>query len=159
MPRDRHRSRVSTASPLLKTTDPKPFANRKVGWVLTLIRWSSAVVFIVFGLGKFSEHASETASFSGYGLPEAAVFVDTIGILELVAGLLLLIGLGSRAAAALLAADMVGAVILSGILHGETISLTLAPALLLAMLVLVVLGPGRASLDGLAAAKRNTGHE
>ena len=155
MPRDRHRSRVSTASLLLKITDPGPFASRKAGWVLTLIRWSSAVVFIVFGLGKFVDHASETASFNGYGLPEPAAFVDLIGILELVAGLLLLIGLGSRAAAALLACDMVGAVVLSGILHGETISLTLAPALLLAMLMLVVLGPGRASLDGLAAAKRN----
>lgn len=154
MPRDRHTGRVSPASALLKITDPGSFASRDVGWILTLIRWPSAVVFIVFGLGKFIDHSSETASFSGYGLPEPALFVDMIGILELVAGLLLLIGLGSRAAAALLAADMVGAVILSGILHGETISLTLAPALLVAMLVLVALGPGRASLDGLAAAKR-----
>ena len=140
---------------LFRLTDPGPFAKRNVGWLVTLIRWSSAVVFIVFGLGKFIDHGSETASFSGYGLPEPAAFVDLIGILELVGGVLLLLGLGTRAAAALLAADMVGAVILSGVVHGEAISLTLAPALLLSTLMLVVVGPGRASLDALAAAKRD----
>jgi putative oxidoreductase len=141
-------------SPLLKLTDPGPFADREAGWTLTLIRASSASVFIVFGVGKFVDHGSETASFRGYGLPQPAAFVDMIGILELLAGLLLLIGLGTRGAAALLAADMVGAVILSGVVHGETISLTLAPALLAAMLIVATLGPGRASLDALWAARR-----
>jgi len=74
-------------------------------------------------------------------------FADLIGILELVGGGMLLIGLGTRIAAALLATDMVGAVVVSGILRGETVSLTLAPVLLIAMLGLVALGPGRASLD------------
>ena len=70
---------------------------------------------------------------------------------------MLLIGLGTRVAAALLATDMVGAVFVSGILRGETVSLTLAPVLLIAMLGLVALGPGRASLDASLIGKSTTG--
>jgi putative oxidoreductase len=75
------------------------------------------------------------------------VFTDVIGVLELVGGVLLAVGLATRAVAALLAGDMVGAIVVSGLLRGETVSLTVAPALLVAMVVLVVLGPGRLSLD------------
>jgi uncharacterized membrane protein YphA (DoxX/SURF4 family) len=42
---------------------------------------------------------------------------------------------------------MIGAIVVSGVLRGEAVSLTLAPALLVAMVVLAVLGPGRLSLD------------
>jgi len=128
-------------------TRPGALASRRTGWGLTLTRWASAIVFISFGLGKFINHGSETASFRGYGLPVPGAFADLIGILELVGGGMLLIGLGTRIAAALLATDMVGAVVVSGILRGETVSLTLAPVLLIAMLGLVALGPGGASLD------------
>lgn len=84
-------------------------------------------------------------------------FADLIGILELVGGLMLLVGLGTRLAAALLATDMVGAVVVSGILHGEVISLTLAPVLLITVLGLVALGPGRVSLDASLAARSTIG--
>lgn len=137
--------------------DPGPLASRPAGWVLTLTRWSSAVAFISFGLGKFINHGSEAASFRGYGLPAPRAFTELIGIVELLGGLLLLGGLATRFAALLLAADMVGAIAVSGILHGETISLTLAPALLIAMLVLVAVGPGRASLDASRARRRSLG--
>jgi len=123
-----------------------PRAGPAAGWSLTLARCASAIVFIAFGAGKFVDHASERASFEGYGLPFASVFVDTIGVVELAGGLLLLAGVQTRLTAAALAGDMVGAVIVSGLLHGERISLTLAPALLACMLVLIRLGPGRMTL-------------
>jgi hypothetical protein len=47
-----------------------------------------------------------------------------------------------------LAGNMVGAIIVSGIAKGELISLTLAPAELVAMLVLLRYGPGAKSLSG-----------
>ncbi len=43
---------------------------------------------------------------------------------------------------------MIGAIVVSGLARGETVSLTLAPALLVATLALALGGPGRLSLDG-----------
>jgi putative oxidoreductase len=128
-------------------SSPGAFSERGAGWGLTLTRWISGAIFVAFGLGKFVNHASEASSFMTYGLPYPGAFADAIGVLELVGGVLLVLGFATRAVAALLAGDMVGAIIVSGLMRDETVSLTLAPALLVAMLVLVALGPGRLSVD------------
>jgi putative oxidoreductase len=114
--------------------------------VLLILRLLSGGIFIVFGIGKFVNHASELASFKTYGLPAPEVFVVTVGLIELVGGLLVVTGVLTRAAALVLAGDMIGAIVVSGIAKGELISLTLAPAELVAMLVLLWTGPGRRSL-------------
>lgn len=113
---------------------------------LLILRVVSGGVFVVFGVGKFVNHTSELASFKTYGLPAPDVFVLVIGAIEVIGGLLLIVGMLTRPAAAVLAGDMVGAIIVSGIARGEAISLTLAPAELVAMLVLLWTGPGAASL-------------
>ena len=115
--------------------------------VLLLLRLLSGGVFVVFGIGKFVNHASELASFKTYGLPAAEAFVVVIGLIELVGGLLLMTGVLTRPAALVLAGDMIGAIVVSGLAKGELISLTLAPAELVAMLVLVWMGPGRHVID------------
>jgi putative oxidoreductase len=104
-------------------------------------------IFVAFGAGKFLNHRSELASFQAYGLPSPGLFVSAIGLLELVGGMALMLGLGTRLAAVVLAGDMVGAIIVSGLARGEIVSLTLAPAQLLAMLFLVRVGGGRQALD------------
>ena len=104
-------------------------------------------VFVVFGLGKFVNHASEVDSFRDYGLPAPAAFVVVIGVIEIVGGLLLILGLATRPAALVLAADMVGAIVVSGLALGEPISLTLAPAELVLCLFLFWKGPGAYALD------------
>ena len=91
----------------------------------------------MFGAGKFVNHGSELASFRQYTLPAPEVFVYVIGVLELLGGLLLASGRLVKLAALALAADMVGAIAVSGIGRGEDISLTLAPALLAAMILLI----------------------
>ena len=96
--------------------------------VLLLLRLLSGGVFVVFGIGKFVNHASELASFKTYGLPAAEAFVVVIGLIELVGGLLLMTGVLTRPAALVLAGDMIGAIVVSGLAKGELISLTLAPA-------------------------------
>ena len=101
------------------------------------IRWSAAAVFVAFGAGKFVNHASEFASFRHYALPAPEVFVYVIGALEIVGGLLLAFGRLVPIVAVALAGDMIGAIIVSGIGRGEDISLTLAPALLAAMIFLI----------------------
>ncbi len=114
--------------------------------VLLALRLLSGSVFVVFGVGKFVNHASELASFKTYGLPAPEVFVAAIGVIELVGGALLIAGLLTRPAALVLAGDMVGAVLVSGIARGELISLTLAPAELVVMLVLLRSGSGSLAL-------------
>ena len=114
--------------------------------VLLVLRLLSGGVFVVFGIGKFVSHASELASFKSYGLPAPEAFVIVIGLIEVAGGLLLIIGVLTRPAALVLAGDMIGAIVVSGIAKGEIISLTLAPAVLGAMLVLLWTGPGATSL-------------
>ena len=111
------------------------------------VRWAAAAVFLTFGAGKFANHASELASFRHYAVPAPSVLVYAIGVLEIVGGLLLAGGLLVRPAALALAADMVGAIVISGIARGENVSLTLAPALLVAMVFLIWAGAGSWSID------------
>ena len=103
-----------------------------------LVRLAAGAVFVVFGAGKFVNHSSEVDSFDKYGLPAPDAFVYVIGVVEVVGGLLLIGGFAVTLAALVLAGDMVGAIVASGIRHGELISLTLAPALLAAMVYLLV---------------------
>lgn len=110
---------------------------RGSGRSVVALRWASAIVFVVFGAGKFVNHAAELSSFRQYGLPFAEGFVFLIGGVEILGGALLLVRRLARPAACLLAIDMMGAIIVSGIAHGEAISLTLAPALLAAMIVVM----------------------
>jgi putative oxidoreductase len=122
--------------------------------VVALLRVTGAVVFVLFGIAKFTAHGDEVASFQKYGLPSPDAFVYAIGVLELVGGLLLLAGLLTRPVALALAGDMVGAIVVSGIGQNEVVSLTVAPAELVAMLVLLRAGPGAAAVDPWLAARR-----
>jgi putative oxidoreductase len=106
--------------------------------LLGALRVSSGVVFVVFGAGKFVNHSSELASFRSYALPAPEVSVIVIGVIELLGGALLIANRFVKPAALVLAADMVGAIVVSGIARGEPVSLTLAPALLLVMVGLLV---------------------
>jgi uncharacterized membrane protein YphA (DoxX/SURF4 family) len=114
--------------------------------IAVAIRLAAAGVFVVFGVAKFTNHASELASFRDYGLPAPDAFVDAIGVLEVAGGMLLAIGLLVRPAAIALACDMVGAIVVSGVGRGEAVSLTLAPLLLVAMIFLIRVGAGGWSL-------------
>jgi putative oxidoreductase len=114
---------------------------------LRLLRVAAGAVFVVFGIAKFTRHSTEVESFREYGLPSPDAFVYAIGVVEVVGGLMLIAGLLVWLAALVMAGNMVGAIVVSGIGEGEAVpSLTLAPALLVVMLLLV----RRAWLDGRA---------
>jgi putative oxidoreductase len=125
---------------------------------LLALRLVSGGLFVAFGAGKFLRHASELASFKTYGLPAPEAIVIVIGVIELIGGLLLIAGLLVRPAALVLAGDMIGAILVSGIAKHELISLTLAPAELAAMLVLLRTGPGRYVLGLPAVTSEARGH-
>ena len=106
--------------------------------LVTATRLIAGAVFVVFGLGKFIDYDTELASFRHYSLPLPGVMVITIGVVEVAGGALLLVGRYVRPAAFLLGSDMVGAIVIAGLARGEVFpSLTLAPALLLAMVVVL----------------------
>ena len=94
---------------------------------LLALRLLAGGVFVVFGLGKFVNHSSELASFSAYGLPAPGVFVIVIGVIELIGGVLLIAGLLVLPAALVLAGDMIGAIIVSGVVRGRNRQLDARP--------------------------------
>lgn len=94
-------------------------------------------IFVVFGADEFVNHSRNVRSFMLYGLPAPSAFSYAIGALEIVGALALLSGVALLPAAVALAGDMVGAIVVSGIALGELVSLTLAPAMLMAMLLLI----------------------
>lgn len=101
----------------------------------------SGAIFIVAGLVKFVFHGWELHAFRAFGLPQAAALVILAGVLETVGGVLLVLRRAVVPVALLLAATMVVAIAVSGIGHGDVVpSLTLAPALLLAMIYLIARG-------------------
>ncbi|MGD9736456.1 MAG: DoxX family protein [Solirubrobacterales bacterium] len=134
---------ATRATPLARWAPPLP--------------WLAGAVFVVFGIGKLTAHGHEVESFEAYGLPAPDAFVYLIGTLEIVGGALLLAGLLTRLIAVALAGNMIGAIAVSGIGEGEVLpSLTLAPALLAAMLFLLWVGPGERSLDARLLRRRVT---
>ena len=116
-------------------------------------RWVAAIIFVSFGAAKFANHGAELASFRHYPLPAPGFVVYLAGVVEIVGGLLLAAGLVTRLAALALAGDMIGAIVVSGLARWEVISLTLAPMLLVAMIILIRSGGGRWSVDNRIAAR------
>jgi uncharacterized membrane protein YphA (DoxX/SURF4 family) len=98
----------------------------------------TGIVFIPAGLVKFAFHHWELHAFQSFGLPWPSALEILAGVLELAGGVLLILRLRVVPVALLLAATMAVAIGASGIGHGDVIpSLTLAPALLLALLFLL----------------------
>ncbi len=98
----------------------------------------SGAIFIVAGLVKFAFHHWELHAFREFGLPWPSALEILAGVLETAGGVLLVLRAFVVPVALLLAATMIVAIAASGIGHGDVIpSLTLAPALLLAMCFLL----------------------
>jgi putative oxidoreductase len=126
------------------------FASRPRGagaWATTVVRIVTGVLFVTFSLGKFVDHAQESADFDHYGIPAPEVATYLVGTLELVGGILLVVGLCTRPAALLLALNLVGAIATAGRVDGGTFHLGVGPTMLVAMLFLVWAGSGRLALD------------
>jgi uncharacterized membrane protein YphA (DoxX/SURF4 family) len=98
----------------------------------------AGVIFIVAGLVKFVFHHWELHAFRAFGLPWPTALEILTGVLETIGGALLVMRLAVIPVALILAVTMAVAIGASGVGHGDVIpSLTLAPALLAAMVFLL----------------------
>jgi putative oxidoreductase len=111
------------------------------------IRIFVGLVFVFFGALKFVVTEFEVAEFVRFGFPDSAVVVYLVGAVEVVAGLMLVLGLATRLAALGLAVVMAGAILTAGLTVGGPFHLGLAPALLAANLWLLRAGAGTLALD------------
>jgi uncharacterized membrane protein YphA (DoxX/SURF4 family) len=112
--------------------------------IATRVAIVSGIIFFFAGLVKFVFHHWELHAFRSFGLPWPSALEIVAGILETVGGVLLAMRRWVAPVAVLLAITMVVATAASGIGHGDVIpSLTLAPALLIAMLYLLGLPVAR----------------
>jgi putative oxidoreductase len=110
------------------------------------------------GWGKLHNLAKVTDFFTSLGVPLPALTTPFIVGLEFLGGILIMLGLGSRLVALLLTCDMLTAFVL-----GDRLALfsifsdpdkfyAAAPyTFLVAFLIVLIFGPGRASLDALLA--------
>ena len=105
------------------------------------------MIFVAFSIGKFTRYEAESNAFDRYGIPFLEVTTYLVGVLELVGGLMLVAGLLTRPVAVALAGNMLGAIVTAGRIGGGLVYLGLAPALLVAMLVLLKTGAGARSID------------
>jgi putative oxidoreductase len=126
--------------------------------LVALVRVSTGVIFVLIGSGKFVDHAAEVADFRHYGIPAPELAVWAVGSIEVVCGVLLIVGLMTRPAAGLLALTLVGAISTAGRVDGGSFHLGVAPTLLVLMGVLVWLGPGRAALDTVVRSRSRPSH-
>ena len=111
------------------------------------------LAFVFFGVVKFVMTQFEVTEFVKFGFPASPVIVYLVGLLEVGAGLMLLVGLGTRLAAAGLAVVMVGAILTAGLSVGGPFHLGVAPVLLVANLYLLWAGSGSCAFDQRLAAR------
>jgi putative oxidoreductase len=126
-------------------------------WAFTIFRVVVGGVFFAHGIQKvfmFGFHGT-AAFFASVGVPAPAVTSAMVAVVELLGGAALILGFLTRWAAALNGLDMVVAILLVHLKSGffNPMGIEFPLTLLAACVVLVLHGPGAASVDG-ALAKR-----
>ncbi|TAN23844.1 MAG: DoxX family protein [Acidobacteria bacterium] len=125
---------------------------RPVG--LTLLRLTTGVVFLYHGLAKVNDFHQWTQNFTHMGFPGGVAYF--IGPLEVVGGILLILGLFSRVFGLLLAGEMLTALLK---VHLPATKITnvpgLNPPMMLSAMAFVIFcyGGGPVSLDRLRSGR------
>jgi putative oxidoreductase len=133
-------------------------------WVARLIvRVAVGLEFFGSGLGKVGKLSGLTQYFRSLGIPAPEIQAPFVATTELVCGALIAIGLLTRPAAVMLCGVMAVAIVtaaapekhITATWHGLLEFLYLPEVLLFLLLAwLIVVGPGRASLDAWLSRRR-----
>jgi len=126
-----------------------------IGWLPPLLlRVAVGLTFVVTGWGKLHHLAQVTAYFDSLGIPGASVQAPFVAAVELVGGVVLVLGLGTRIASAFLTGVMAVAILTAIAPHSDgpiAVLGTIETVYLLVFVHFVVHGAGAASLDHLVA--------
>ncbi|NII40757.1 putative oxidoreductase [Curtobacterium flaccumfaciens] len=118
---------------------------------LTVLRVVLGVVFIAHGAQKVSQGIpGVTQGFAGMGVPFPEIAAPLVAGLELVGGVLLVLGVATRVVAVLLAVDMVVAGVLAHLSSGffsQDGGFEYVLVLAAGSLAVALTGPGRYSVD------------
>jgi uncharacterized membrane protein YphA (DoxX/SURF4 family) len=118
-----------------------------------VLRVVLGALFIWHGIDKFDAGISNVeGAFTSWGVPLPGLTAPLTAVIEIVAGIALIAGIGTRIAALALSVVMVGAILYVkadlGIISSEPMpGAELDLALLAGLIAIVVLGPGRFSVD------------
>lgn len=126
-------------------------------WSLTLVRLALGIPMLIAGVGKVFGVGPKPMGISGFagflaslGVPLPTVAAWGVGLVELVGGILLLIGLAVRLASAVIAIDMLVATVLYHLPNGYPVTSNgaeLTLTLTLIAVALVLSGPGAFSIE------------
>lgn len=129
-------------------------------WGITLVRLAVGTVFLAHGAQKlFVFHfAGVTQFFAHAGIPLPAITGVIVPLVEFFGGLALVLGLGTRVGAALLAINMLGAIVFVHAKGGFFLptGFEYAFTMLAANVGLVLTGPGALAVDNLLGRTRTT---
>lgn len=117
----------------------------------TLLRLMVGITFAIHGWGNLQNPNGFIGFVGSLGVPAPAFFGWLVMLLELVGGLLLILGLGTRLVGLALAIEMVFTTLLVksqvGFIAQQTAGAELDLNLMVASLALVILGAGALSID------------
>jgi len=119
--------------------------------LLLLARILLCIIFIWAGYGKLMNLGGTATYFASYGIPASSIVAPLAGLIEVLGGLLILIGVQTRYVALILAIFTVAAGLIAHLNfgdRGQTIHFTKNLAIAGGFLALMVSGPGAYSVDG-----------
>ena len=129
---------------------------------LALLRIVLGIAMLVHGWGKLNGGVDNVAGFFGgmLGIPAPGLMAWVVTIVELVGGILLVVGFLTQIAGILIALDMLGAILFAYLLRGApfiengAVSWEKEAVFAAAALCIVLAGPGAWSIDDVVAENR-----
>jgi len=119
-------------------------------WGITIVRFSTGLIFVVHGMQKFATGLGGVAAFfSKIGIPAPGVMGPFVAIVEAAGGVLLIAGLATRWVSLLFVIEMLVTTLWVQIPARGWNASDLDRALLASSLLLMLAGSGRASLDAI----------
>jgi putative oxidoreductase len=123
-------------------------------WGLTLVRISTGLIFAVHGYQKFMGGITGVVGFfTKLGIPAPGLMAPFIATVELLGGVLLILGLATRWVGLLLALEMIVTGFWIQVPSRGWNASDLDRSLLAAALAMFLAGPGRAAVDAMLPGK------